>query len=89
MLGSNRARGFSLSLFLGASVGQIQVKPPLRTENEEAPFAVSGLMGAHAGASLRYRLHRSFGLFLAPELNLQFPDFLMNIDLTLGPEVAF
>ncbi len=89
VLGSQQARGLSLSLFLGASMGQIQVKPPSRTENEAAPFAVSGLAGAHAGVTLRYRFHRSFGLFLAPELDLQFPDFLMNIDLTLGPEVAF
>lgn len=89
LLGSNRARGLSLSVFLGASVGQIQVKPPSRVQNEPAPFAVSGLAGAHAGATLRYRFHRSFGLFAAPELDLQFPDFLLNIELTLGPEVAF
>ena len=88
-LGAGRSRGLSLSLFLGATAGQIQVKPPSRRENEPAPFAVSGLVGAHAGVGVRYRFHRNFGLFAAPEFDLQFPDMLMNIDLTLGPEVAF
>ena len=45
--------------------------PPSRLENEPAPFAVSGLAGAHAGAALRYRFHKNFGLFAAPEFDLK------------------
>jgi len=84
-----RRTGAMASVFAGATVGQIQVQPAASGGGEGAPWIVSGPMGAHVGTTLRYRISEGFGLFVSPELDLQFPDMLGNIDLTLGPEAAF
>jgi hypothetical protein len=84
-----REKGLMLSAFLGASIGQIQVQAPLGAGQSKAPFIISGLAGAHVGATVRYRFHRMIGAFFSPEFDLQFPDSLTNIDITFGPEVAF
>ena len=67
---------------------QIQAKPPLKSEGGVAPFIISGMMGAHIGATVRYRFHKFAGVFFSPEFDLQFPSILMNVDLTLGAELA-
>jgi hypothetical protein len=84
-----REKGLMLSAFLGGSFGQIQVKAPLGEGQTASPYIISGLMGAHAGATVRYRFHRMIGAFASPEVDIQFPDSLFNIDLTIGPEVSF
>jgi hypothetical protein len=89
ILGGDTAKGFMLSAFAGMTAGQIQPKPPPQSDGQTAPFVISGIGGAHVGAGLRYRFHRNFGVVLTPELDLQFPNFLLNIDTTLGAEAAF
>lgn len=84
-----REKGLMISAFLGGTVGQIQVKAPASTGQTATPFIISGMGGAHAGATVRYRFHRNIGVFASPEVDFQFPDYLFNIDLTLGPEVSF
>ena len=50
----------------------------------------SGLMGAHVGANVRYRINPNFGVFASPEIDIQFPSFMFNLDLTVaGVEAAF
>jgi hypothetical protein len=84
------ATGFvAPSVFFGATYGQIQPKPPPRDPSRPAPFIVSGPIGVHVGSNLRVRFHRSVGLFLGPEFNVLFPDFLLHIDIAGGLEVAF
>ena len=62
---------------------------PTRQIEVSPPWIVSGLFGAHLGVSTRFRLHPNFGLVFAPEVDVQFPDFLVNLDLPLGVEAAF
>jgi hypothetical protein len=83
------ATGFLAGFFFGATYGQIQVKPPPKDPLRQAPYAKSGPVGAHVGVNLRYRLHRNFGLIVSPEVDLQFPGFLFNMDLMGGAEGAF
>ena len=56
---------------------------------ENAPFVKSGLQGAHVGMALRYRFTPNIGLLFAPEIDVQFPTFLLNIDPTIGLEASF
>ena len=44
----------------------------------------SGLFGAHVGATVRYRFTPNVGFFAAPEIDVQLPTVLFNVDLTLG-----
>jgi hypothetical protein len=83
------ATGFPVSFFFGATYGQIQAQPPPKNPARPAPFVTSGPFGAHVGVNVRWRLHRNFGLILAPELDLQFPALLFNADMGLGVEGAF
>jgi len=47
-------------------------------------------MGLHVGANFRYRFSPNFGVYAAPELDVQLPTVLFNLDLTLaGIEAAF
>lgn len=78
-----------ISAFLGGTFGEIQAQPPA-SRNNGAPYVKSGLMGAHVGANFRYRFSDHFGLFASPEIDVQLPTFLLNIDFTLaGFEAAF
>jgi hypothetical protein len=77
------------SIFLGGTFGQIQAKPKAPGDTEDAPFVKSGLMGGHVGSNVRYRFHKHFGLFAAPEVDVQFPTFMLHMDLTVGLEGAF
>jgi hypothetical protein len=88
LLTEPRAKGFTISGFGGLTVGQIQSQPPA-TSGDEAPFVVTGPIGVHAGSTLRYRFVPNFGLFGAPELDLQLPALLIHLDATLGVEAAF
>jgi hypothetical protein len=90
MLTKRKARGLMLSAFVGATFGQIQAKPSAQNETGNEPWIKSGLVGAHVGTTIRYRFTDNLGMFMAPELDLQFPSFLWSLDLTmLGGEVAF
>jgi hypothetical protein len=90
MLTERKVKGLMVSAFVGGTFGEIQASPSAPPPNKNAPFVKSGLMGVHAGANFRYRLSEHFGLFAAPELDVQLPTFLFNLDLTLaGLEAAF
>lgn len=84
-----QATGFPVSWFLGLSYGQIQAKPPPKDPSRPAPYVISGPVAANTGVNVRFRLHRNFGLILAPEIDVMLPDFLLNIDLMAGVEAAF
>lgn len=79
--------GFSTALFVGTSYGQIQPHPP--QNDVEGPYVVSGLNGAQLGAAMAYRFSKNVGIHVTPEVNLMFPTFLFDIDLTAGLELAF
>lgn len=89
MLTSVKPTGLMISMFLGGTFGQLQVPSPGTLSDVESPWIVSGLFGANAGVGIRYRFVKNFGVVLSPELDLQFPDLLFNIDLPIGLEVAF
>jgi len=79
-----------VSGFLGGTVGQIQARPPAAHATGDEPWVKSGLQGAHIGTNIRYRFTNNIGIYMSPELDVQFPEFLWNIDLTvLGAEYAF
>jgi hypothetical protein len=86
-----KATGIFFSNYLGFTVGQIQAQPPADNASDDAPWAISGPVGAHLGLYLlRYRMHPNFGLISSAELDIQFPNFLMNIDWTaIGAEASF
>jgi hypothetical protein len=85
-----KARGLMISGFIGGTFGQIQAQPSTEDATGKEPWIKSGLQGAHIGANIRYRFHRNFGVYMAPEFDVQFPTFLWNIDFSfLGAEVAF
>jgi hypothetical protein len=85
-----KARGLMVSGFLGGTFGQIQAQPAATSSTGGEPWIKSGLQGAHIGATIRYRFHKNFGVFMSPEFDLQFPTLLWNIDLSfLGAEVSF
>jgi hypothetical protein len=87
-VGGDTATGFGFSSFLGMTGGQIQPQPPPQGTGP-APYLISGMIGGHLGFNFRYRFHRNFGLALAPEFDLQFPNFLLHVDTTLSAEAAF
>ena len=89
LFGKPRSEGFYPTLFAGLTMGELQVQPSFDRVRADAPWAESGILGAHIGGNLRYRLHRNFGLIASPELDLQFPNMLFNIELPVGVELAF
>lgn len=90
MFTKRKARGLMVSGFLGGTFGQIQAQPAAKNKTGNEPWIESGPIGAHIGATIRYRFTDNLGMFMAPEFDVQFPSFLWNIDLTLlGGEVAF
>lgn len=90
MLTPPRGKGLMISPFAGLTLGQIQAQPSADGNTDDAPYVKSGMMGAHFGTNFRYRFSKHFGVFAAPELDLQFPTFLINVDLTFaGVEGAF
>jgi hypothetical protein len=90
MFSDPKPKGLMVSAFLGGTFGQIQAQPSASGNTDDSPWIKSGLQGGHIGMTFRYRVHKNFGLFASPELDLQFPTFLWNIDLTFaGVEAAF
>jgi hypothetical protein len=83
------ATGLLGGFFFGATYGQIQVKPPPKDPTRPAPYAKSGPVGAHVGSNIRYRFIRNFGVIVSPEVDVQFPGFLLDLDLMAGVEGAF
>ncbi|MFI5307606.1 MAG: hypothetical protein ACHQ53_09655 [Polyangiales bacterium] len=82
--------GLMVSGFGGLTFGQIQARPPATGTTQGAPFVKSGPAGVHVGATVRYRFTEHVGLFAAPEVDVQLPMLLMNVDFTLaGVEAAF
>lgn len=89
MFTKTKPLGLMVSGFLGGTFGQIQAQPSSDDSTGNEPWIKSGLAGAHIGANIRYRFTHNFGVFVAPEFDLQFPSMLWNIDLTLlGVEAA-
>lgn len=80
--------GLHWSGFLGTSAGQIQPQPPQNGLAEE-PFIRSGLNGIQIGSVVGYRFVKNLGVVIVPEVMFQFPEFLFNIDISAGLEVAF
>ena len=78
-----------VSVFAGGTFGQIQAQPPASGNTDGAPYVKSGLQGAHVGSNVRYRFIKNFGLVFSPEIDVQFPSFLLNVDLTVLAEAAF
>ena len=90
MFNKPKPKGLMVSTFLGLTFGQIQAQPSTSANSSDLPWVKSGLQGANLGMAFRYRFHKNFGMFIAPELDLQFPTFLWHIDLTFaGLEAAF
>jgi len=90
MFTKTKARGLMVSGFLGGTFGQIQAQPSAAAATGGEPWIKSGLQGAHIGTNIRLRFTENIGMFMAPELDVQFPTLLWNIDLTvLGAEFAF
>jgi hypothetical protein len=85
----DKATGVPISWFFGATIGQIQAKPPPKDPKRASPYAISGPFGLHTGVNIRVRVHRNFGLIFSPELDLQVPDLMFNVDLAGGVEGAF
>jgi hypothetical protein len=83
------ATGFPVSWFFGFTAGQIQAKPPPKDPSRPAPYVISGPVGGHTGIAVRWRFDPNWGAFIAPEVDVMFPNFLLNTDLTLGIEAAF
>jgi hypothetical protein len=83
------ATGFPISWFFGFTYGQIQAKPPPKDPARPAPYVISGPFGGHTGFNFRWRVHRNFGLIIGPEIDVQFPDLLFNVDIGGGVEAAF
>lgn len=78
--------GFHASVHAGGSVGQIQPRP--QQDGIDGPFILSGMAGAQLGSTLGFRFSRNIGIFLAPELDVLFPTFLLNVDVTGGLEFS-
>jgi hypothetical protein len=90
MLTPPRGTGLMVSPFVGLTLGQIQAQPSAEGSTAGAPFVKSGMMGGHVGVNIRYRFSRSFGLYAAPEVDVQFPTVLLHVDLlSVGIEAAF
>jgi hypothetical protein len=90
MFTKTKPLGLMVSGFMGGTFGQIQAQPTANHSSGNEPWIKSGLMGVHVGANVRYRFHPNFGVFMAPEFDLQFPTLLWNIDFAfLGAEAAF
>lgn len=83
MFTKTKPRGLMISGFIGGTVGQIQAQPSASNTTGNEPWIKSGLGGAHIGSNIRYRFTDNVGIFMAPELDIQFPSFLWNIDLTM------
>lgn len=84
--------GFHADVFVGTSVGQIQLRPGQNgTEANpiEEPYMQSGFNGVQLGTNVGYRFTRNIGITLTPELHVLFPQFLLNIDVTASIAVAF
>lgn len=89
VLAEPRDLGLFPSVFAGMTLGQIQAQPKFPQSDADSPWIKSGLLGGHFGVAGRLRLTRQFGLILAPEVDLQFPDMLINVDIPIGAELAF
>ncbi|HKP56480.1 MAG TPA: hypothetical protein VJV78_07165 [Polyangiales bacterium] len=89
MFTKTKPLGLMVSGFLGGTFGQIQAQPHTDNANGNEPWIKSGLQGVHIGSNVRYRFTPNFGVFMAPEFDLQFPTLLWNIDFAfLGVEAA-
>lgn len=89
LLTEPKSKGLMLSPFVGATIGQIQAQPPADGNTDDAPYAVSGPIGVNLGGTVRYRFMPNFGVFGSPEIDVQIPDLLFHLDLTIGAEGAF
>jgi len=83
------SKGLMVSLFGGATAGQIQVQPPAQKGGEKGPWVVSGLGGVQLGTSVGYRFTPNIGLVATPQMHFLLPTFLFNLDLMAGIQASF
>ncbi|MFO0696800.1 MAG: OmpA family protein [Polyangiales bacterium] len=86
--------GLELSLFLGFSGGQIQVRPKQEptppATSVDRPYAQTGLAGAELGASLAYHFSPTLGIFANPSAYVLFPDNAsLGLQVAVGLELDF
>ena len=86
--------GARVAAFIGAGVGSIQARPLADAVGSKGPFASSSNpngVGAAAQAGLRagYRFTPNIGIHVAPILSAGLPNFLFNVDVVGGLDLAF
>jgi hypothetical protein len=81
--------GFPVSVFFGASYGQIQARPKAKDPSRPSPWAISGPLALNAGVNVRWRFLRNLGVVLSPEFDVMLPNLLFHGDLSFGIEAAF
>jgi hypothetical protein len=80
-----KTTGFWVSVAMGVSAGQVQVRVPSVTKG--TPYARSGLFGVRAGLMLGYRFLPRFGIVATPVVHSMFPDTLWVLETNLNLEV--
>jgi hypothetical protein len=84
------ADGFHAGLLGGVLLGRVQAKaPPAVMSMVDGPYASSGPFGVQLGMRLGYRFTRNVGVVVTPAANLMFGNFLFDLDLTGGLQLAF
>ncbi|MDQ3033779.1 MAG: hypothetical protein M3Y87_15290 [Myxococcota bacterium] len=85
--GGGPVTGPFVHLHIGGSGGQIQVAVP--NNGPSAPYGQSGMGGLHFGSTIGFRFSENVGIFVNPDFMFQVPNFLFNLDLTVGVEAGF
>lgn len=82
-----RPTGLHLDVFAGGGYGQIQVSPP--GNGNPAPWIISGLGSANAGAVIGYRITRNVGVQASLGAVFLLPTTMFAIDTTFGASISF
>lgn len=90
--------GFHAGLIAGLQFGRVQAKAPavaasqdpgMMVQGVKGPYATSGGFGLQGGLRLGYQISRNFGLGATVLANMMMGPFLFNLDITVGPQLAF
>jgi hypothetical protein len=86
-------KGLKFALVGGASVGQIQARPPAEG-SRQGPFATNANVDGvgfilNAGARAAYMFTPNLGINITPIMNFGLPNFLFSLDLVAGVSTAF
>ena len=82
-----RPTGFHMGAFLGASYGQVQVKP--QQVGADDIWAQTGNIGIDLGANLGYRFLPNVGIFVQPGVYVLLPEVSIGLQATIGIDLAF